>query len=123
LVFYTPLKVNRMNLILGIVYGVLAQILVFFQIQGSLKYQFLQDHKWLVLLSGIPITWLFIESVKSIYLWSDGQLWPGRLIGFSIGIVVFTFMSIALFGEGITAKTGICLLLSIAILAIQIFWK
>lgn len=112
-----------MNLILGIVYGVLAQILVFFQIQGSLKYQFLQDHKWLVLLSGIPITWLFIESVKSIYLWSDGQLWPGRLIGFSIGIVVFTVMSITLFGEGITAKTGICLLLSIAILAIQIFWK
>ncbi len=112
-----------MKLLLGILFGTLAQILVFFQIQGSLKYQLLQDYKWVVLLSGIPITWLFIESVKYIYLWSDGQLWPGRLIGFSIGIVVFTFMSILLFGEGISLKTGICLLLSISILAIQIFWK
>lgn len=112
-----------MNLILGILFGTLAQILVFFQIQGSLKYQLLQDNKLIVLLTGIPITWLFIESVKYIYLWSEGQLWPGRLIGFSIGIVVFTVMSILLFGEGISLKTTICLFLSIAILAIQIFWK
>ena len=112
-----------MQLILGILFGTLAQILVFFQIQGSLKYQALQDYKWLVLLSGIPITWLFIESVKNIYLWSDGQLWPGRLIGFSIGIVVFTIMSVLLFGEGISLKTGLCLILSIAILLIQIPWK
>jgi hypothetical protein len=112
-----------MQLILGILFGTLGQILVFFQIQGSLKYQLLQDYKWLVLLSGIPITWLFIESMKYIYQWSDGQLWPGRLIGFSIGIVVFTVMSIILFGEGISAKTGICLVLSVLILLIQIFWK
>lgn len=110
-------------LLLGIVYGIIAQILVFFQIQGSLKYQFLQENKLLVLLSGIPITWLFIESVRYIYLWSEGELWPGRLIGFSIGIVVFTVMSILLFGEGISMKTLVCLILSIMILAIQILWK
>jgi hypothetical protein len=112
-----------MNLFLGILFGTIGQILVFFQIQGSLKYQLLQDYKWLVLLSGIPITWLFIESIKYIYEWSNGELWPGRLIGFSIGIVVFTVMSMILFGEGISTKTGICLLLSIIILVIQIFWK
>jgi hypothetical protein len=88
-------------LLLGILFGILAQVLVFFQIQGSLKYPFLQNNQWLVLLSGIPITWLFVESVKYIFDWSGGQLWPGRLIGFSIGIVVFTAMSILLFGEGI----------------------
>ena len=112
-----------MKLLLGILFGTLAQILVFFQIYGSLKYESLPDYKWLVLLSGIPATWFFIESVKYIYLWSDGQLWPGRLIGFSIGIVVFTLMSVLLFGEGISFKTGVCLILSIAILAVQIFWK
>ena len=112
-----------MKLLLGILFGALAQIIVFFQIQGSVKYQFLQDNKWLVLLAGIPITWLFVESTKYIYLWSGGQLWPGRLIGFSIGIIVFTILSIVLFGEGITVKTTVCLILSIAILAIQIFWK
>lgn len=112
-----------MQLILGIIFGTLAQILVFLQIQGSLKYQALQDYKWLVLLSGIPATWLFIESVKYIFEWSGGQLWSGRLIGFSIGVVVFTIMSIALFREGISLKTGICLLLSISILLVQILWK
>lgn len=112
-----------MKLLLGILFGTLAQILVFFQIQGSLKYEFFQQNKWFVLLMGIPITWLFVESVKNIYDWSDGQLWPGRLIGFSIGIVVFTIMSLILFGEGISYKTGVCLILSIVILLIQIFWK
>jgi hypothetical protein len=112
-----------MQLILGILYGTIAQILVFFQIQGSLKYEFLQQNKLLVLLFGIPITWLFMESVRNIYLWSDGQLWAGRLIGFSIGIIVFTIMSITLFDEGLSLKTSICLFLSIVILAIQIFWK
>ncbi len=112
-----------MKLLLGILFGTIAQILVFLQLQGSLKYESLQNYKWLILLSGIPITWLFIESVRYIYEWSDGQLWPGRLIGFSIGIVVFTVMSILLFGEGISLKTLTCLILSIAILAIQIFWK
>jgi len=77
----------------------------------------------LVLLSGIPITWLFMESVKYIFDWSGGQLWPGRLIGFSISMFVFTLMSVCLFGEGINAKTGVCLILSVIILAIQLFWK
>jgi hypothetical protein len=112
-----------MNLIWGIIYGAIAQVLVFLQIQGSLKYEILINNKFIVLLAGIPISWLFIESVKQVYIWSDGQLWPGRLIGFSIGIIVFTAMSILLFGEGVSLKTLICLILSCAILAVQIFWK
>jgi len=32
-------------------------------------------------------------------------------------------MSIILFGEGISIKTGVCLFLSAIILGIQIFWK
>lgn len=112
-----------MNLLTGILFGAVAQILVFLQIQGSLKYPVFQDYKWLVLLSGVLITWLNIESIKYIYHWSNGELWPGRLIGFSIGIVVFTILSILLFGEGISLKTSLCLLLSITILVIQVFWK
>jgi hypothetical protein len=111
------------KLLLGILFGTIAQMLVFIQLQGSIKYQIFKDYKWIVLLMGIPITWLFLESVKYIYEWSGGQIWPGRLIGFSIGITVFTLMSVILFGEGISVKTGVCLLLSAIILIIQIFWK
>lgn len=111
------------KLLLGIIFGTIAQILVFIQLQGSMKYQIFKDYKWVVLLMGIPITWMFLESVKYIYDWSGGQIWPSRLIGFSIGITVFALMSIILFGEGISIKTGVCLFLSAIILGIQIFWK
>ena len=111
------------KLVIGILMGIIAQILVFLQIQGSLKYQLFKDYKWIVILMSIPISWIFIESVKYIYDWSGGQLWPARLIGFSIGIIVFTIMSSLLFGEGISIKTGTCLILSAIILIIQIFWK
>jgi len=53
----------------------------------------------------------------------DGQLWPSRLIGFVIGTIMFTIMSVSLFGEPITIKTGVCLLLSLMILMVQLFWK
>lgn len=111
------------KLLLGIIFGIVAQILVFIQLQGSMKYQIFKEYKWIVLLMGIPITWLFLESVRYIYDWSGGQIWPARLIGFSIGITVFALMSVVLFGEGISIKTGVCLLLSAIILSIQIFWK
>jgi hypothetical protein len=112
-----------MNLFWGIFWGTIAQILIFLQIQGSLKYQFLQDHKFWVLMMGAPISWIFMASVKNLVAWGDGQIWPSRLIGFSIGIIVFSVLSIILFGEGVTLKTGVCLFLSALILGIQIFWK
>jgi hypothetical protein len=50
-------------------------------------------------------------------------LWPSRLIGFVIGTIMFTIMSVSLFGEPITIKTGVCLGLSLMILMVQLFWK
>ena len=46
-----------------------------------------------------------------------------RLIGFAIGTIVFAIMSILLFGEPITPKTGVCLFLAFCILLIQLFMK
>jgi multidrug transporter EmrE-like cation transporter len=53
----------------------------------------------------------------------EGQLWPSRLIGFAVGTIVFTFMSMLWFNEPITTKTSICLSLSVLILLVQLFWK
>jgi len=62
-------------------------------------------------------------SVKHMVEHFDGQLWPSRLIGFAIGTIVFTFMSVLWFNEPINTKTGICICLSILILLVQLFWK
>jgi multidrug transporter EmrE-like cation transporter len=53
----------------------------------------------------------------------EGNLWPSRLVGFSIGVIIFTIMSWLWFREPISLKTGVCLLLSLIIMGIQIFWK
>jgi len=114
---------NPFLIISGILIGLLAQVLVFFQLQGPLKYEILKKYYWLNVMLGIPISMLFMYSVKNMVMAFDGQMWPSRLIGFSIGAMVFTWLSWSVFNEPITTKTLVCLLLSAAILIIQLVWK
>jgi len=114
---------DKEKLLIGIIFGVIAQILTFFQLQGQLKYEWFKNHYWLVVLIGIPVSMLFMYSVKNIVLAYGGEMWPSRLIGFSIGTIVFTYFSWSLFGEPLTIKTIICLILSFSILGVQLFMK
>jgi multidrug transporter EmrE-like cation transporter len=112
-----------MNIIWGILWGLAAQITTFIQLQGQLKYDFLKQNTWFTVLMGIPISFMFMQSVKNFVLAFNGEIWPSRLIGFGIGVVVFTLMSELLFKEPFTTKTGVCLFLGLCIIAIQVFWK
>ena len=112
-----------MNIVIGIIWGLIAQIITFLQLQGRLKYDFLKDNLWFALLMGIPISFMFMQSVKHFVLAFEGQIWPSRLIGFGIGVIVFTVMSSLLFKEPFTMKTGICLFLGLLIILTQLFWK
>jgi len=109
--------------IYGVIFGVLAQVITFLQLQGQMKYDLLKNNMWLTLLMGIPISFLFMMSVKNFVLSYGGQIWPSRLIGFGIGVIIFTLMSEIMFKEPITLKTATCLLLGFAIILIQLFWK
>lgn len=115
--------VNVSNLLIGIFFGLLAQIATFYQLQGPMKYEWFKNHYWLTVLMGIPISMMFMLSVKNMILAFDGQMWPSRLIGFSIGAIVFTYMSWMLFNEPLTLKTFVCLMLAFGILMVQLFWK
>jgi hypothetical protein len=112
-----------MHLFLGFLYGLIAQSLTFIQLQGPIKWAVMKDNRNWLLLMGIPISWLFMNSVKHFVIAFDGTIWPSRLIGFSIGIMVFTIMSQVLFSESLNLKTVVCLLLGLAILVIQLVWK
>ena len=112
-----------MNLILGMLLGIAAQFLTFVQLQGRWKFEWIKEHPYWTMLLGILISYLFMTSVNYMVTYFDGQLWPSRLIGFAIGTLIFTFMSILWFNEPINTKTGICLSLSIIILLVQLFWK
>ena len=112
-----------MHLFKGIIFGIIAQVITFLQLQGQLKLQWFKDHPILVAFLGVPISLLFMSSVKNFVEAYDGQIWPSRLIGFGIGVVVFTVMSHYMFKEPLTSKTLICLGLGICIILVQLFWK
>ena len=115
--------VNVGNLLIGMFFGFLAQVATFYQLQGQLKFEWFKNHYWLTVLMGIPISMLFMYSVKNMVIAFDGQMWPSRLIGFSIGAIVFSWLSWSVFNEPLTMKTIICLGLAIAILLVQLFVK
>ena len=112
-----------MNLLKGMLFGFVAQVLTFFQLQGQLKIEWFKNHPILMAFAGVPISLLFMHSVRNMVMAYDGQIWPSRLIGFGIGVIVFTIMSNLLFKEPLTLKTLVCLGLGVCIILIQLFWK
>jgi multidrug transporter EmrE-like cation transporter len=112
-----------MNLLIGFLYGLVAQVLTFLQLQGSIKYGWYEKYPIIIILASIPSGWLFLKSVQHFVTAFGGEIWPSRLIGYGIGVVIFTLMSYYLFKEPLNVKTLVCLGLSVAIILIQIFWK
>ncbi len=112
-----------MNLLISIFLMVLAQSLAYFQFQSQFFWQWAKDHPFLLSLVGIPCSLLFYYFAKYNAAAFDGQVWPGRIISFSIGILVFAILSNLVLNESISLKTWICIGLSSLIVLIQVFWK
>jgi hypothetical protein len=111
------------NLVAGVLWGVVGQVLSFIQLQAGIKWGWTEKYSIPLMLLGLPISWAFMKSVQYFITAFDGESWPSRLCGFGIGVIVFTVLAWILFKEGITIKTSMCLLLSLGIILIQIFWK
>ena len=47
-------------------------------------------------------------------------MWPARFIGFGVGMIIYAIMVNYYFNEGITLKTWVSLLLSVALICISI---
>jgi hypothetical protein len=112
-----------MNIIYGILFGLLGQIGSYMQLQGAMKLGWYPKYFWPVLLMSVPLSWLYIKSVEHFLAAFDGQLWPSRLIGFGLGITIFSIMSHFMFKEPLTPKTLVCVGLGLIIIAIQVIWK
>ena len=104
-------------------YGLLGQVGSFMQLQGAMKLGWFPKYFWPVLLMSVPLSWLYIKSVEHFLAAFDGQLWPSRLIGFGLGIAIFSIMSHFMFKEPLTPKTLVCIGLGLIIIAIQVIWK
>ena len=107
------------NLFFGVLYGLFGQIGSFLQLQGNVKYGWYEKHPYILLLASIPLSWLYIQSVKNLVLFFGGELWQSRFVGFGIGVIVFSIMSSIMFKEPFTIKTIISIILAIIIILIQ----
>jgi hypothetical protein len=110
--------------LLGLGLMIIGQILVWFQTNAQFLWPKTKEYTILISLTGgALISYLFITGVGKIAASFEGEVWPSRIIPSATGTVIFAIMTWMLLGQGITPKTGVCLILSFAIIAIQIFWK
>ncbi len=114
---------NVSKLVYGILLFLLGQILVWYQINGQFISTWMKEHPLAVSFLGVPISFVYIYATQYLVEAFDGDMWPQRLIGFSMGMIAFAFLTWLHLNQGITLKTGVTLILAIAIVLIQILWK
>ena len=114
--------VNLNLFIKGTLLFLLGQILVWYQINSQFLNHWFKEHPLIMSLFGIPISFVYIYATDYLVQAFDGNLWPQRLIGFAMGIIAFTFLTYFHLGEVLTLKTGITLILALAIVLIQVFY-
>ena len=109
--------------LIGIFLFILAQVGTWFQTNYQFYNEWVSKNVFFMSLLGVPISILYIYSTKYVGMAFNYQLWPIRLIGFAIGIFVFSFLTWKIGGQSLTAKHAVCLSLALIILLIQILWK
>ena len=112
------------DLLLAIAFYITGHTLIWFQTNGQFLWKWFEKNPFLLSITlGTIISYTFILGTKHIVMYSDGLLWPGRLLGFGIGITAFTILTLLYFGEGLSTKTITSLILALGLGCIQIFWK
>ena len=109
--------------ILSVVLIILGQAGAWFQQFAPARFEWLRNNLWVnVLVFGSFVSFAFVFAAK-YGMESFGSAWSYRLIQFSVGIFVFTYLTHFFLGETITTKNGICIGLSFLIILIQAIWK
>ena len=102
----------------------LGQGLIWVQANGQFLWPWFKKNPILVsILSGTIISYIVIHGTRLMVEHFDGKFWPGRFVGFSVGMIVFALLTWIFMNEGINTKTTISLVLAACLLAIQIFMK
>jgi len=116
-------SIKLIPLLIGMAMFLIAHILTFFQLNGQFLYKSFQKHEWAVAAAGVILSFFYIWGTKYTVEAFSGLLWPGRFIGFGVGMVVYAIMVSYFFNEGINLKTLTSLILATGLVCVQVFWK
>ena len=111
------------KLITGTLLFLLGQTLVWYQINGQFLSEWIKQRPLVMSLMGVPISFIYIYATQYLVEAFNGDLWPQRLIGFSMGMIAFAVLTYIHLNQAITLKTAVTLALATAIVVIQIIWK
>jgi hypothetical protein len=114
---------NTKLILLGFGYFIVSQIIIWFQSHLQFISNWSKDNPLLIAVPGVLVSYFSIFATKHLAEAFDGMVWPSRLIGFGIGIILFSILTWILLGEKIEMKSAICVVLAFCILLIQLFWK
>lgn len=111
---------KRMLIVASLLVFFIAQAIAWVQINGQFIWPWMKEYPFTVSLLGIPISYLLMLATNYAYEGMDHRIWPGRLLAFAVGIVVFTIFTTVLLKEGITLKTIVSLILSFILIGLQL---
>lgn len=115
---------NYKTFLAGMLLFLLGQTLAWYQTNGQFISQWIKEHPILVAaIGGIPVGYSYILGTTYLVQAFDGAVWPSRLLGFSMGILAFTTLTLIHLGEAINLKTSVILMLAIIIVLLQVLWK
>lgn len=113
---------NR-DILIAFILFIVSQALIWYQTNSQFFNEWARQRPLLMATMGLPISYILIYASKYVVQGFNGQLWPGRLVGFSTGMIIMGLLTYLHLGEGVTVKTGVTLLLAFTIVMIQLFWK
>tara|TARA_R110000787_G_scaffold276618_1_gene385577 strand:- start:64 stop:408 length:345 start_codon:yes stop_codon:yes gene_type:complete len=112
------------KLAITILFFLTGQTMIWFQTNGQFLWKWFANNTFLLsLVGGTTISYTFIMGTRYAFEYFDGELWPGRFLGFALGISSYAILTWYFMGEGITIKTATSLILSAGIISVQLFWK
>lgn len=112
-----------MKLLLAILLLSIVYVIGWYQIHGQFLWDWFKKYEYYLIWISVPSTLISIRAIKLINEHFNGLIWPNRILTFTIGIILFTFLTSYHFGEKLSLKTLTLLCLCGIIVTLQVIWK
>jgi hypothetical protein len=112
------------KLLLVVALFTMGHISAWFQFNSQFIWDWWKERQMLsVLIYSLPTSFFFILGTKHAVEMTE-SVWSSRLLGYGVGIIIFSILTYVMMRESVfTPKTLTCVILSIIIILIQVFWK
>ncbi len=116
-------NMNIQKLLLAFLLIIIAQALTYYMVQGQFIFRQLKNNVTATIIMSIPAAICGLYATKFFVEAFQGLLWPARMIGFAVGIIIFTFLTYVHLKELPDSKTIVTMILAAGIIGIQLLWR